>query len=87
MLAGGSKPPVDLSRRSDGQWVAHVWPVNMVPAFFPNFVGEVWIEPGKEPTQGRLYRNKAAGVSKSRGQVSLVLGEYNTAVLQHGSCD
>lgn len=75
MLAGGSKPPEKLVRRPDGQWVAHVWPRNMVPAFFPNFIGEVWIQPGKEPTQGELYRRKqAANGQQSSGQVALVLG-------------
>lgn len=76
MLADGSKPAEKLTRRPDGQWVAHVWPSNMIPAFFPNFQGEVWIEPGKEPTTGALYRRKqSSDGQKSVGQVALVLGE------------
>lgn len=77
MMASGCVPPQKLSRRPDGQWVAKVWPVHMIPAFFPSFVGEVWIEPGKEPTQGALYRNKCNSAGRdSTGRVALVLGEW-----------
>jgi hypothetical protein len=30
MKANGCKPPLKLHRRDDGQWVARVWPLNMV---------------------------------------------------------
>eukprot|EP00775_Hariotina_reticulata_P008790 gene8790-8968_t len=76
MKANGCKPPLKLHRRDDGQWVARVWPLNMVPVFFPNFVGEVWIQPGQEPTQGALYRAKQQG-ALGEGGVALVLGAGN----------
>jgi hypothetical protein len=41
MAAGGQPRPVQLARRAGGQWVARVWPSNMVPVFFPRFRGEV----------------------------------------------
>lgn len=90
LQAGGAAPPLALSQRPGGQWVASVWPRNMIPAFFPNFRGEVWIQPGQQPTQGQLYRSKqrvvggaAAGAGAaadapagaSAGGVSVVLGE------------
>jgi hypothetical protein len=87
MLAEGRAPPLSLQERPDGQWVATVWPRKMVPAFFPKFRGEVWLQQGKAPTQGQLYRRKqqqqaqqesaAAGAPAGAGSggVSLVLGE------------
>lgn len=64
-----------MYRRPDSQWVAVVWPCKMVPAFFPNFVGEVWLQPGTEPTQGEIYTHKSNGGLPGPGQVALVLGE------------
>lgn len=88
MLAEAQAPPLALRQRPDGQWVATVWPRNMIPAFFPNFKAEVWIQPGQEPTQGQLYRRKQAasaaagaaaeapaGPQPTTGGVSVVLGE------------
>lgn len=77
MLAEGQPRPVQVYRRPGGQWVAKVWPSNMVPVFFPRFQGEVWIQPGCEPTQGELYRQKAEGKHPHGGRVSLVLGAGN----------
>ncbi|KAI8465000.1 MAG: Aldehyde/histidinol dehydrogenase [Monoraphidium minutum] len=77
MDAAGAPRPVALTRRPGGQWVARVWPSNMVPIFFPNFRGEVWIQPGCEPTQGEVYRRKAEGAPLHGGRVALVLGAGN----------
>lgn len=90
MLAEGQAPPLALRQRPDGQWVATVWPRNMIPAFFPNFKAEVWIQPGQQPTQGQLYRSKQAasttagaaaeapaGPQPHTGGVSVVLGAGN----------
>lgn len=41
MRAKGRPRPVALTKRASGQWVARVWPSNMVNIFFPRFVGEV----------------------------------------------
>jgi hypothetical protein len=48
----------------------------MIPAFFPGFVGEVWIQPGHEASQGEIYRHKAEGGLPGPGSVALVLGEW-----------
>jgi hypothetical protein len=48
----------------------------MIPAFFPGFVGEVWIQPGQEASQGEIYRHKAEGGLPGPGSVALVLGEW-----------
>jgi hypothetical protein len=48
----------------------------MIPAFFPGFVGEVWIQPGQEASQGEIYRHKAEGGLPWPGSVALVLGEW-----------
>ncbi|KAF8059215.1 ARC6 [Scenedesmus sp. PABB004] len=76
MLASGAAPPLRLEQRADGQWVAQVWPGGMIPAFFPGFVGQIWVAPGQQPTQGALYRRKAAG-DAGPGSVALVLGAGN----------
>jgi hypothetical protein len=75
-IPGGQRKPLKLYRRADGQQVAVVWPANMVPAFFPSFVGEVWIQPGQAASQGEIYRHKAEGGLPGPGSVALVLGEW-----------
>ena len=42
------------------------------------YSAEVWVEPGQEPTQGQIYRAKAAG-EVGEGGVALVLGAGNQA--------
>jgi len=60
--------------RDDGQWVARVFPQSLLDAaLFTGITCDVWIEPGKEPTQGAIYR----GVGKGDGGVSVVLGAGN----------
>jgi len=41
MRAEGKQRTVQLAKRASGQWVARVWPSNMVSVFFPRFQGEV----------------------------------------------
>ncbi len=75
----GQPPPTKMWQRRDGQWVAQVFPANTWDALmFTGFSAEVWIEPGRQPTQGRIYREKARGVFPP-GKVSLVLGAGNVA--------
>jgi hypothetical protein len=45
----------------------------MVAVLFAGFKGEVWLEPGAEPSQGALYRAKREGLG-GQGGVCLVLG-------------
>lgn len=71
--ADGQPKPLRKWRRPDGQWVAHVFPLNLLElATYSGMTAQVWIEPGQEPTQGRIYRDKAAG-RFGPGRVSLVL--------------
>lgn len=53
---------------------SQTFPKGMAGLLFSGFAGEVWIEPGKAPSQGRVYREKREGKAASGG-VSLVLGE------------
>ena len=46
----------------------------MTSAVFGDMRIEVWIQEGKEPSQGAVYRAKASGRFKPDGHVSLVLG-------------
>ncbi len=74
---GGQPPLPGIRQRPDGQYIAKVFPCNLIDqALFTGFTAEVWIEPGKEPTQGHIYREKAAG-RMSKGGVALVLGAGN----------
>ena len=64
-------------KRPDGQWVAQVFPQSALDkALFTGVTADIWIEPDEEPTQGRIYREKAAGKT-SDGGVSVVLGAGN----------
>jgi len=75
----------ELIQRDDGQYVAKVFPSDWFDKLlFTGFSAEVWIEPGQEPTQGAIYRNKPQpGEAKPKplpdGKVSLVLGAGNVA--------
>ncbi len=74
--AGGQPKPPRLEKRGS-QWVATVFPAGLKDrAMFAGFTAEVWIEPGKEPSQGRIYREKASGRG-GHGGVGLVLGAGN----------
>jgi acyl-CoA reductase-like NAD-dependent aldehyde dehydrogenase len=65
-----------MRRRASGQKVAQVFPLTLRDRLlFSGFRGEVWIEPGKPPTQGAIYR----ATDKGPGKVSLVLGGGNVS--------
>lgn len=74
--------------------VSQVWPRNMIPAFFPDFRGEVWLTPGKAPLQGERYRAKQqqqppaaaaeAPAGACEGAIAVVLGEWAPAVVVSG---
>ncbi|HEU4532892.1 MAG TPA: aldehyde dehydrogenase family protein, partial [Polyangiaceae bacterium] len=71
------RPPLPrVERRPDGQAVAHVFPADLRDRLMlGGFRAEVWLEPGAEPTQGRIYRERGEG----RGKVCLVLGAGNVS--------
>ena len=71
---GQPKPP-KVTARQDGQLVARVFPASMQDrVMFGGFEAEVWLEPGRPATQGRIYREPSP-----HGSVSLVLGAGNVS--------
>jgi acyl-CoA reductase-like NAD-dependent aldehyde dehydrogenase len=71
---GQPRPPKTWAR-DDGQLVARVFPTDAFErAMFAGVTAEVWIEPGRPATQGRIYREPS-----ERGRVSLVLGAGNVS--------
>jgi acyl-CoA reductase-like NAD-dependent aldehyde dehydrogenase len=71
--AGGQPKPSRLYQRADGRWVAEVMPSDLWDKLlFPGFHVEQWMEPGKPPSQGRIYREKS-----SHARLCLVLGAGN----------
>jgi hypothetical protein len=75
--AGGAPKLPSVTQRADGQWVARVFPANAFDkALFGGITCDLWIEPGKEPTQGRIYREKREGKA-GHGGTCVVLGAGN----------
>ncbi|HJN72556.1 MAG TPA: aldehyde dehydrogenase family protein [Myxococcota bacterium] len=73
--AGGQPRPPAVKARPDGQLVADVFPTNLQDKLmFTGHSAEIWLEPGKPATQGRIYREP-----KGEGAVGLVLGAGNVA--------
>jgi acyl-CoA reductase-like NAD-dependent aldehyde dehydrogenase len=69
---GQPKPP-KLTQRPDGQWVAEVLPWGFWDQLsFQGWKGSIWIEPGKPPSQGRIYRE-----AQEHGRLALVLAAGN----------
>ena len=89
MIAGGQPAPYRTYRRH-GRHIMDVFPKGhvifltlskrvrsgnrMMSAVFGDMRFEVWIQEGKEPTQGAVYRAKASPSFKPNGRVALVLG-------------
>jgi acyl-CoA reductase-like NAD-dependent aldehyde dehydrogenase len=72
--ADGQRQPTNIATRSTGQQVATVFPDNLKDRLlWLGFRGEVWIEPGKPISQGKIYRQDVPG------GVALVLGAGNIA--------
>jgi acyl-CoA reductase-like NAD-dependent aldehyde dehydrogenase len=77
LRAGGQQKPPKLMQRSDGQWVAEVFPISTLEKIaFTGWRAEVWIEPGRAPSQGAIYKEKHA-----TGKVALVLGAGNVSAI------
>lgn len=76
LRANGQKPPPGITTRANGQKVARVLPDGIRDKLmFGGVTAEVWIEPGKEASQGRIYRDPKA----QTGKVALVLGAGNVS--------
>lgn len=76
MEGEGAPGVVGLTRRSD-QWIADVFPRGIFGSLFGSLRVELWIQPGRPPTQGRIYREKLAASEEASGEISLVLGAGN----------
>lgn len=76
MAAGGAPRPVSL-RQQDGRWIAAVSPAGLRERLVhAGLRSEVWIQPGRPASQGRVYRDKRERGS-GPGGVALVLGAGN----------
>jgi hypothetical protein len=76
MDAEAQPKPVSIDLRADGRLVATLAPQGLEKVVFEGFRGELWLEPHKPATQGKLYRDKAAG-NPGPGGIALVLGAGN----------
>ena len=73
--AGGAPKPPQLRTRPDGQHVARVFPGGLQDMIMlSGLSAEVWIEPGKPPSQGAIYKKHP-----EHGKVALVLGAGNVS--------
>jgi hypothetical protein len=73
--AAGQKKPPAVTTRANGQKVVRVVPDGIRDKLmFGGITADVWIQPGKEATQGRIYRGP-----KGKGKVALVLGAGNVS--------
>lgn len=74
--ANGAPTPPAIYERPDGQKVARILPTDIKDKLmFGGFSAEVWIEPGKPASQGRIYRERPT----EPGKVALVLGAGNVS--------
>jgi acyl-CoA reductase-like NAD-dependent aldehyde dehydrogenase len=75
LRANGAPKLPGVSQRPNGQWVARIVPSEIRERLmFAGVTVDVWIEPGKSPSQGRIYREP-----KGPGKVALVLGAGNVS--------
>lgn len=73
MKANGQPKIPKLETRADGQVVATVFPDGLLDKLMlADTRAEVWIQKGKQATQGKIYREK-----QEKGMISLVLGAGN----------
>jgi acyl-CoA reductase-like NAD-dependent aldehyde dehydrogenase len=73
LRAGGQPKPPAVHTRPSGQVVARVFPADTHDKLMlAGMTADVWIEPGKQATTGRIYRDK-----KGTGKLCLVLGAGN----------
>jgi hypothetical protein len=81
MRAGGEPALPEIRARPDGQLVVRVFPLTLLDRVVLGGVrAEVWLEPGKPASQGRIYREKRRRRPGERGgRLALVLGAGNVA--------
>jgi len=80
---GRCPPPKKLTQMEDGQWVADVFPFDKSDDMKPykTWATQVWLQKGKEPTQGASLSEKPRPDS-----VALVLGAGNLGALAWIDC-
>lgn len=77
LTANGQPQPVAIATRTDGQQVVQVFPDSLMERLlWLGFRAELWLEPGKPATQGKVYREPAGP-----GHVALVLGAGNVSAI------
>lgn len=77
--AGGRPEPPAIGPGPGGRTVARVFPAEFSDrVLYPGIEADVWIQPGRLASQGRIYRRKEAGEFLP-GRVALVLGAGNIA--------
>ena len=57
MDAEGAPQPHALYQRPNGQWVADVFPLGLEGILYGGFKGELWMQPGKDPTQVHMRQH------------------------------
>lgn len=70
-----------VHQRPDGQYIADVWPFGLSALVYGGMRAELWIEPGKKPTAGGLYKHKVESMldEAEKGKkhaIGLVLGGF-----------
>lgn len=81
LQAQGQPVPV-RTRVQNSQTVVELFPAAIWDRLmWLGYRGEVWLEPGQPPTQGRIYREKAGQNAVEPGQACLVLGAGNISAI------
>jgi acyl-CoA reductase-like NAD-dependent aldehyde dehydrogenase len=81
MKHGGKPPLPSVSTNAQGQKVVQVFPLDIKEKLmFAGFSAEVWLEKGKEASQGEIYRNPTPP------KVALVLGAGNQGSIGPMDC-
>ena len=75
-------PLISSSQNANGQHVAKVFPLDSKEKLlFQGFDAELWVEPGKDLTQGKSYREE-----QKSGKIALVLGAGNQGSIAPMDC-
>jgi Aldehyde dehydrogenase family len=81
LQAQGQPSPV-RTRVQNSQTVVELFPATVWDRLmWLGYRGEIWLEPGQPPTQGRIYRDKVGQSADRPGQVCLVLGAGNISAI------
>lgn len=76
LKAGGSPKPNKISQNENGQYRVQVMPKDFSESIlWHGFHAEIWVQKGKEPTQGRIYKESA----QVTPTLSLILGAGNVS--------